>query len=66
MLEQVKKLHKTIVTKRSQLNGTTTTEELQQLLDETLSELDRLVKIEMAKGKIAKLKAKLDTYSKQA
>jgi hypothetical protein len=66
MLEQVKKLHKTIESKRSQLNGTATAEELQQLLDETLSELDRLVKIEMAKGKIAKLKAKLDTYSKQA
>jgi hypothetical protein len=66
MLEQVKKLYKTLEAKQSELNGTATAEQWQQLLTEMASELDRIIKIEAAKGKIAKLKAKLDSYSKQA
>lgn len=64
MLDEVKRLHKNLEAKRSKLEGTATAEQLQQLLHETASELDRIIKIEVAKGKIAKLKAKLDSYSK--
>ena len=59
MLEQVKKLHKQIEVEQGKLNGTATTEQLQQLLATVQTELGRIIEEEATKAKIAKLKARL-------
>ena len=65
MLDQVKKLHKSIEAKTAELDGKATAEQLQELLQSVQTELGRIIEAEATKAKIAKLQAKLKNLGSQ-
>lgn len=65
MLDQVKKLHKSIEAKTAELDGKATAEQLQELLQSVQTELGRIIEAEATRAKIAKLQAKLKNLGSQ-